>query len=493
MNAVIYARYSSTGQRDVSIEDQVREIEHFAKLHDYTIINTYADRAMTGRNDKRPQFRQMMHDATKKLFSIVLVYKYDRFARNQYDAVVNKKRLADAGVKVIAVMEPIPDGHGAKILEAIYEAMAEEYSENLSQNVLRGMKGNAMKAMVNCRPSFGYKINKETRKYEADPQDAPIVQTIFKMVLSGKPQKEVLAYMKSIGKPRSLCWLYTVLKNERYTGVYIFGDVRVESGMPQLISKEDFEKVRMVMNKRKHTPQANPYKFPLSGKAYCGKCGSLIVGETAINHAGIPYRYYVCGRHKKRAGGCSLRRRRADLLEKVIADGLRNVLMRPDVVDNLVENVYSCMMESKGIRLESLESELKEKETRINNIQRNVERVANVPVTLLERLSELEKERDLLLAEMDAERLQVRLSKKDIKSFILNFNTEYDDALIRTFVTKVVLYDDHAIVKYDAGDNNTVEVSLNKGSITSQDTSTISDVTRTFYIENATLFVVVKF
>jgi len=167
-------------------------------------------------------------------------------------------------------------------------------------------------------------------------------------------------------------------------------------------------------------------------------------------------------------------------LEKVIADGLRNVLMRPDVVDNLVENVYSCMMESKGIRLESLESELKEKETRINNIQRNVERVANVPVTLLERLSELEKERDLLLAEMDAERLQVRLSKEDIKSFILNFNTEYDDALIRTFVTKVILYDDHAIVEYDAGDNNTVEVSLNKGSITSQDTSTILQMVQNF-------------
>ena len=492
MNAVLYARYSSTGQRDVSIEDQVREIERYAKAHDFTIINTYADRAMTGRNDKRPQFRQMISDAKKKLFQAVLVYKYDRFARNQYDAVVNKKRLADAGVNVIAVTEPIPDGHGAKILEAIYEAMAEEYSENLSQNVMRGMKGNALKCMANCRPSFGYQINEKTRMYETDPQDAPIVKNIFKMVLSGKRQKEVLAYMRSIGKPRSLCWLYTVLKNERYTGVYIFNDVRVENGMPQLVSKEDFEKVRMMMTKRQHAPQSNPYKFPLSGKVFCGKCGSLVVGETAVNHAGVPYRYYVCGKAKKRAGGCSLRRRRADFLEKSIADALRDVLFRPEIVDKLVESVYSCVMQSQGIRLESLDAELREVETKINNIQRNVERVENVPVTLLDRLCELEKQRDILLSERNAEQLRVRLPKEDIRSFILNFNTEYDDALLRTFVTKVILYDDHAVIEYDAGDS-ALDVPLQKVRTRCDERPPTFTCSNHFYIKNASLFIIVSF
>ena len=148
MNAVIYARYSSAGQRDVSIEDQVREIETYAKYHNLTIIHTYADRAMSGRTDKRPQFLKMVSDSEKHTFQYVLVYKHDRFARNQYDSVIYKKKLKDNNVKVIAVTEPIPDGHGAMMLEAIYQAMAEEYSENLSQNIKRGQKGNALKCFA---------------------------------------------------------------------------------------------------------------------------------------------------------------------------------------------------------------------------------------------------------------------------------------------------------------------------------------------------------
>ena len=242
MNAVIYARYSSAGQRDVSIEDQIREIRQYAKSHNYTIIHTYADKAKTCRNDQRTDFQNMINDAKKKLFQAVLVYKFDRFARNKFDSVVYKKKLKDNGVKVIAVAEPIPDGFGALILEAIYEASAEEYSANLSQNVKRGLRGNALKCIANSMPSFGYMVNKETKKYEINPEEAPIVQQVFQMTLAGRPLKEVKAYLESIGQKHSSYLVYRILRNERYIGTYICGDVRIEGGMPQLISKIDFEK-----------------------------------------------------------------------------------------------------------------------------------------------------------------------------------------------------------------------------------------------------------
>ena len=183
MNAVIYARYSSAGQRDVSIEDQIREIEHYAKFHNYTITNVYADKKKSGREtEKRKEFLRMIRDAEKHTFECVLVYKFDRFARNKYDAVIYKKKLKDNGIKVIAVAEPIPDGPGAMILEAIYEAMAEEYSENLSQNIKRGQKGNALKCYANHKAPFGYIINERTHKYHIDPDNAPYVKSIFRMV-----------------------------------------------------------------------------------------------------------------------------------------------------------------------------------------------------------------------------------------------------------------------------------------------------------------------
>ena len=137
--AVIYARYSSEGQKDTSIDDQVKICRRYAAEHDMAILSTYSDHAMTGTNDHRPEFLRMVRDAKKHAFKSVLVYKQDRFSRNRYDAIVYKKKLKDNGVKVVSVMEPIPEGSAGVVLEAIYESSSESFVENLKENVNRGM------------------------------------------------------------------------------------------------------------------------------------------------------------------------------------------------------------------------------------------------------------------------------------------------------------------------------------------------------------------
>ena len=92
-NAVVYARYSSASQNDQSIDGQVRVINDYAKKNGYRIIETYIDRAMTGRNDDRLDFQRMISDSYNKEFDAVLVYKLDRFSRNRYDSAVNKRTL----------------------------------------------------------------------------------------------------------------------------------------------------------------------------------------------------------------------------------------------------------------------------------------------------------------------------------------------------------------------------------------------------------------
>ena len=91
--AVIYARYSSTNQREESIEGQIRECTDFAKRQDITIVGSYIDRALTGKTDARPQFQKMISDSGKQLFDIVIVYTLDRFARNRYDSATYKAKL----------------------------------------------------------------------------------------------------------------------------------------------------------------------------------------------------------------------------------------------------------------------------------------------------------------------------------------------------------------------------------------------------------------
>ena len=142
--AVIYARYSSSGQRDESIEGQCREIEIYAQHNGFKIIKTYIDKALTGRTDRRPGFQQMIADSEKHLFQAVICWKTDRFARNRYDAAVYKAKLRKNGVRLVYAREAVPDGPEGIILESVMEGFAEYYSANLGENVKRGNYDSAL-------------------------------------------------------------------------------------------------------------------------------------------------------------------------------------------------------------------------------------------------------------------------------------------------------------------------------------------------------------
>ena len=134
---VIYARYSSDTQTEQSIEGQVRVCNDYAERNDILIVNSYIDRATTGTNDNRPDFRQMIEDSKKHDFSIVqhdfsivLVYKFDRFSRNKYETTKHKKTLKDNGVKVVSATEYIPDSPEAIILESMIEGFEQANGHN---------------------------------------------------------------------------------------------------------------------------------------------------------------------------------------------------------------------------------------------------------------------------------------------------------------------------------------------------------------------------
>ena len=126
--AAVYARYSSDNQTEQSIEGQLRVCEEYAQRNDIVIVDTYIDRAMTGTNDNRPDFRRMIKDSVKKSWDFILVYKLDRFSRNKYETAIHKKTLKDNGVKVLSAMENIPDTPEGIILESLLEGMNQYFS-----------------------------------------------------------------------------------------------------------------------------------------------------------------------------------------------------------------------------------------------------------------------------------------------------------------------------------------------------------------------------
>ena len=156
--AVAYARYSSAGQRDVSIEQQLADIRAFAKREGYTIVHEYADHARSGFKNAsaRTAFQSMMSAAESGTFDTVLAWKVDRFGRNREDSAIYKGKLRRFGVRVLYAMEPIPEGSAGVLLEGMLEATAEWYSRQLSENVTRGMMDNAHRCLYNGTKILGY-------------------------------------------------------------------------------------------------------------------------------------------------------------------------------------------------------------------------------------------------------------------------------------------------------------------------------------------------
>ena len=141
--AALYARVSSDRQDvDLSVSAQMRALRDYADKNDYKVVREYVDEAESGRVMNRPEFRRMIDEAkkTKAPFNEILVWKFSRFTRKREHAVALKSMLRRQGVRVVSITEQAEDNPTGRLLEGIIESVDEFYSENLGQEVVRGMR-----------------------------------------------------------------------------------------------------------------------------------------------------------------------------------------------------------------------------------------------------------------------------------------------------------------------------------------------------------------
>lgn len=298
LKAVIYTRYSSGSQREESIEGQVKECTAFAEKNGYTIIGTYADRAISGTTDNRPEFQKMINDSKRKLFDLVIVWKLDRFARNRYDSDRYKNQLKKNGVKVISATEAISAGAEGILLESVLEGMAEYYSEAPKEKVVRGLTVNASKCKWNGGTlPVGYVVGLEQR-LEVNSTTAPFVREAFKMYDDGHTITEIRNYLKgkcvtnTKGKPISWSAVQHMLSNRRYIGEYAFRDVVVPDGIPAIVPRDLFDRVqeRLAKNSKAPARAKADETYLLTTKIFCGHCGTSMSGESGKSRNGTVHR-----------------------------------------------------------------------------------------------------------------------------------------------------------------------------------------------------------
>ena len=300
MTAVIYARYSSDNQREESIEGQIRECTAYAEKNGITVIKHYIDRAFSAKTDNRPEFQQMIKDSGKKLFDVVLVWKFDRFARNRFDSANYKMILKKNGVHLISVMEPIAEGSQGILVETLLEGMAEYYSAELSEKVIRGQTENALKGKcTGGTGTIGYKID-EDKFYHLDPLTAPLVLEAFQRYDNGDKMVEIVNFLNDKGVRNMLggkmthSSVNTMLKNRRYIGELSFRDIVVPDAIPVIVPKDLFDRVQKRLDKNKRAPACGKAdeEYLLTTKLFCGKCGALMFGESGTSATGRTYYYY---------------------------------------------------------------------------------------------------------------------------------------------------------------------------------------------------------
>lgn len=172
--AIAYYRFSSVGQRDVSISQQRQSAHQYATSKGLTIIKEYEDRGISGTSEDRPGFQLMLSEVGKIRPAALIAWKRDRLSRNMYLFTMAKKIIEDAGCRLNYVAEATADNDlDSVLLDGVLGSYAELFSKQLRQNVIRGMRFNAEKAMFNGHVLFGYGTGADKR-YAIDPLRAPL-------------------------------------------------------------------------------------------------------------------------------------------------------------------------------------------------------------------------------------------------------------------------------------------------------------------------------
>ena len=446
--AVIYARYSSSNQTEQSIEGQLRVCNEYAERNGIVILDTYIDRAMTGTNDHRADFQRMIKDSGKREWQHVIVYKLDRFSRDKYATAVYKKALKDNGVTLLSATECIPDTPEGIIVESLLEGMGQFYSVELSQKVRRGMNESRQKGQfTGGYLIYGYKV--VNKKVIIDDEKAEVVRYIYEQFAQGIYVKDIINALteKGIlnrGKPFARNTVYKILKNEKYYGIYRFGEEVFENTYPKIVSKEIFDRVRKIVNENKHGKRSISVVYLLRNKLKCGYCGSTISAETGTARNGQVKRYYKCFGRKKN-NGCKKSTVGKDYLENIIIDEIICEISKPSVLEIIVAGILSEQEKqiAENNVMKILVRNKKQVETSVENMLSAIEKGV-ITNTTTQRLKELELKLEDLEKQILIEQNKsiVKITAADIREYYRSALKLEAQAMINYLVKEIVLYDD---------------------------------------------------
>lgn len=467
LRAAAYARYSTDNQTSNSIAYEMEKIQSYSKENNITITAFFIDEAQTGTNANRTGFINMVNAAKNKEFDAVIIYDISRGSRDVGDWFIFRKAMAEANVKVISCTQNLGDIYNSNdfLVELISVGLGQREVLETRQKSIDGVAIKAKQGQFLGGVSpFGYDI--VNGQYVINPTEAPAVQKIFTMYASGCGYSDIIEALGSFtgryDRPFGKNSLSSILRNERYIGVYFWNKrkvkhfrkwaggelnpdvVRIEGTIPALISKDIWEVVQMrLSNNKRNARNKAKREYLLSGLIECSECGSAYIGHNCRKEKKdgkiYEYTYYVCG-NKYRTKSCNSKNIRADKLETFVVAHVKDYIKNADFKE-LSQYIASQVNANVG-NVDKEKSELLKIESKIKNGVNALLNGANIPELAVEidnlRLRKAELTDIINTANLTCKSVDPLAIEKMFINAAANLdNAANIKALINAFVTKI--------------------------------------------------------
>ena len=393
------------------------------------VVKEFADRGESARSANRPELQKMLAYLKEDGgIDYVIVHKLDRLARNRADDVEINRAFEEAGVRLVSTSENIDQTPGGMLLHGIMSSIAEFYSRNLANEVIKGMGEKARNGGTLGKAPLGYlnvrardENGREVRTIALDEERAPLIRLAFSEYATGNWTVSQLAkHLNTLGlsipptprrcaKPITTTRLHKILRHPYYKGTISFQGVEYPGAHEPLVDEETWSQVQAVLDSHRFGERERQHNHHLKTTVYCGLCGARLLVQNTRNSKGDLYPYFICAR-RQRTHDCAFRAVLIDVVEERMNDLYRTIQLSSQdrqLVEQYVREELRRLERDKDRTIRSLT-------TRRTNIEDKRRRLMHAHYEGAVPLELLKEEQTQLTAELNQIERQLAAYQADI-------------------------------------------------------------------------------
>ena len=419
-HVALYIRLSKEDESEgpsQSVTNQQSLLDDFVKKHRLSVYDTYIDDGFSGTNFDRPAFQRMIADIEAKKVNMVITKDLSRLGRDYIMTGHYMERyFPEKRVRYISLLDGIDTGieSSANDITPFRAIMNDMYAKDISKKIKSVKRDKQRKGQfIGGKPMYGYKMHStEKNKIVIDEEVAPIVRRIFAMALDGMSCRKIAATLNEegiptpatyanlpVGNPGPYTGLWSserisdMLQNETYIGNMVQGRmvkvnykskkclrqprekwVIVENTHEPLVDRDTFQKVRLLVESRKHT-RSRTYDFLLKGLIFCHECGYPLATLNRKNAAGEERLFFVCRTYQRftKAGVCTCHSIKEQTVTEAVLAKVREVCQAYLNADELLPMAQKAVEAARAA--DSTEAEIQSLRGKIDTMTVNLDRM----------------------------------------------------------------------------------------------------------------------